>query len=31
MIKKQYDDCTRICYDLNIYLHGKDKSEDMDI
>lgn len=31
ILKKQYDVCTRICYDLNIYLHGKDKSEDMDI
>ena len=31
ILKKQYDDCTRICYDLNIYLHGKNKSEDMDI
>ena len=31
ILKKQYDDCTRICYDLNIYLNGKDKSEDMDI
>lgn len=31
ILKKQYDDCTRICYDLNIYLNGKDKSEEMDI
>ena len=31
ILKKQYDDCCRICYDLNVFISNREKNKDMDI
>lgn len=31
ILKRQYEDCSRICYDLNVFINEKNKNKDMEL